>query len=441
MEFNAATERVYTEATRAITGKPGKWTMSPPILESYEVLGGKHVKRERDHNAIIGYDDTNQAFWSLEGISRIQLEDKTRLVDVHIGKRWTVLNKVNGDSAFRKTFTEKRTWRIWIIHVVSFWYLTAWNVNILYMDEDMNEDGGQLIILTIVLIIKHYGHPDFLNFIYMSTRGGVSKAQKGLHLNEDIYAGMMAFNRGGRIKHTEYYQCGRGRDLGFGSILNFTTEIGTGMEEQMLSREYYYMGTQLPLDRFLTFCYALPGFHINNIFIMLSVQLFLFSMLFIESRASSVDVCSDIIEDECVNLVPVYDWIKRYVLHLYREFMERGFARSIIRLDKHFMSLTQIYTNSILNKLSFGGARYITTGRGFATTRTPFALLYSRFAGPSLYLGTRTLVMLIFASLTMWIPHLIYFWVSLFLHWSSRPSSSTLTNSPSRTFCLTIVSS
>jgi 1,3-beta-glucan synthase len=111
----------------------------------------------------------------------------------------------------------------------------------------------------------HYGHPDFLNGVYMNTRGGVSKAQKGLHLNEDIFAGMNAFGRGGRIKHSEYYQCGKGRDLGFGTILNFQTKIGTGMGEQMLSREYYYMGTQLPVDRFLTFYYGHPGFHINNV--------------------------------------------------------------------------------------------------------------------------------------------------------------------------------
>ena len=77
----------------------------------------------------------------------------------------------------------------------------------------------------------HYGHPDFLNATFMNTRGGVSKAQKGLHLNEDIFAGMNAFGRGGRIKHSEYYQCGKGRDLGFGTILNFQTKIGTGMGE------------------------------------------------------------------------------------------------------------------------------------------------------------------------------------------------------------------
>ncbi|KAL2678354.1 hypothetical protein Neosp_009100 [[Neocosmospora] mangrovei] len=125
----------------------------------------------------------------------------------------------------------------------------------------------------------HYGHPDFLNGIFMTTRGGVSKAQKGLHLNEDIYAGMNAIMRGGRIKHCEFYQCGKGRDLGFGSILNFVTKIGTGMGEQMLSREYFYLGTKLPLDRFLSFYYAHPGFHINNMFIMASVYMFLISLL------------------------------------------------------------------------------------------------------------------------------------------------------------------
>lgn len=121
----------------------------------------------------------------------------------------------------------------------------------------------------------HYGHPDFLNASFMTTRGGVSKAQKGLHLNEDIFAGMTAISRGGRIKHSEYYQCGKGRDLGFGTILNFQTKLGTGMGEQMLSREYYYLGTQLPIDRFLTFYYGHPGFHINNILVIYSIQTFM----------------------------------------------------------------------------------------------------------------------------------------------------------------------
>ena len=63
--------------------------------------------------------------------------------------------------------------------------------------------------------------------------------------------------------------------------------------------------------------------------------------------------------------------------------------------------------------MTFGGARYIATGRGFATTRISFAILYSRFAGPSIYLGMRTLVMLLYVTLTIWTGWVTYFWVSI----------------------------
>ncbi|ORY98605.1 1,3-beta-glucan synthase component-domain-containing protein [Syncephalastrum racemosum] len=287
----------------------------------------------------------------------------------------------------------------------------------------MAKTGGRL----------HYGHPDFLNAVFMTTRGGVSKAQRGLHLNEDIYAGMNAMSRGGRIKHTEYLQCGKGRDLGFCSILNFTTKIGTGMGEQMLSREYYYLGTQLPIDRFLTFYYAHPGFHMNNIMIVLAIQLFLFCMMLIGTMASSIPRCkvgyNSELED-CFDVSPVYNWLQRCIsaifwvffiafLPLYlQELTEKGTWRSTIRLVKQFLSLSplfevfvnQTYANAVLSNLNFGGARYIATGRGFATARIPFSVLYARFANPSIYFGARSALMLVFVTLTLWMPHLLYFW-------------------------------
>ncbi|KAH9819855.1 Glycosyltransferase family 48 protein [Teratosphaeria destructans] len=287
----------------------------------------------------------------------------------------------------------------------------------------------------------HYGHPDFLNGIFMTTRGGVSKAQKGLHLNEDIYAGMTALLRGGRIKHCEYYQCGKGRDLGFGSILNFTTKIGTGMGEQMLSREYYYLGTQLPLDRFLSFYYAHPGFHVNNLFIMLSVQLFMWCLINLGALRhetitchynKNVPITDPIYPTGCANIIPVMDWIQRCIVSIFivffisfvpltiQELTERGFWRAATRLAKHFSSLSplfevfvcQIYAYSLQQDLSFGGARYIGTGRGFATARMPFGVLYSRFASPSIYLGSRCLLMLLFGTLTVWGYWLLWFWVT-----------------------------
>ena len=288
----------------------------------------------------------------------------------------------------------------------------------------------------------HYGHPDFLNGIFMTTRGGVSKAQKGLHLNEDIYAGMNAILRGGRIKHCEYYQCGKGRDLGFGTILNFTTKIGTGMGEQMLSREYYYLGTQLPLDRFLSFYYAHPGFHINNMFVMLSVQLFMWCLINLGALRHETITCrynknvpptDPLLPTGCYNISPIMGWVERCVVSIFivffisfvpltiQELLERGFWRAGTRLAKHISSLsplfevfvTQIYAFSLQQDLAFGGARYIGTGRGFATARLPFGVLYSRFAGPSIYLGARLMLMLLFGTMTVWGYWLLWFWVSL----------------------------
>ncbi|KAI3402804.2 GSL2 [Candida oxycetoniae] len=276
----------------------------------------------------------------------------------------------------------------------------------------------------------HYGHPDFLNGIFMTTRGGVSKAQKGLHLNEDIYAGMNVLLRGGRIKHCEYMQCGKGRDLGFGSILNFTTKIGAGMGEQMLSREYFYLGTQLPLDRFLSFYYAHPGFHLNNVFIIISIQLFLLvsanlAALSKESVICEYDKFRPITDPKrpagCYNLIPVIHWLQRCIFSIFivfaisfvplgvQELTERGFYKAVSRLGKQFASFSplfevfvcKIYGYSLASDISIGGARYLATGRGFATIRVPFATLYSRFASESLYYGAICGLLIFYCSVSM----------------------------------------
>lgn len=289
----------------------------------------------------------------------------------------------------------------------------------------------------------HYGHPDFLNAIFMNTRGGVSKAQKGLHLNEDVYAGMNVLSRGGRIKHCEYMQCGKGRDLGFGSILNFTTKIGAGMGEQMLSREHFYLSSKLPLDRFLSYYYAHPGFHLNNTFIVLSIKLFLIVGINIAVFVNESTICeynhnvpfTDPRKPTgCSNLIPVVTWLERSILSIFivfaiaflplfiQELMERGFLRLVTRLGKHFACLSplfeifvcRVYSESLTSDMFIGGARYIATGRGFATVRVPFAILYSRFANASLYYGINLTLMILFISMTMWKIPLIYFWMTAF---------------------------
>lgn len=44
--------------------------------QGYELVDQRFVRREKDHDQIIGYDDINQLFWYPEGIARIVLTDK-----------------------------------------------------------------------------------------------------------------------------------------------------------------------------------------------------------------------------------------------------------------------------------------------------------------------------------------------------------------------------
>ncbi|CDO93119.1 unnamed protein product [Kluyveromyces dobzhanskii CBS 2104] len=286
----------------------------------------------------------------------------------------------------------------------------------------------------------HYGHPDFINAIFITTRGGVSKAQRGLHLNEDIYVGMNVLMRGGRIKHAEYYQCGKGRDLSFDSILNFTTKIGSGMGEQLLSREHFYFGTSLPLDRFLSFYYAHPGFHLNNVFIYISLRLLLIFILNLAVIIDSSILCvydprSEQTEpwepDECLQLVPVLDWLRKstvilifvsmvsFVPLFLQQVNEKGICSAIKRLSKQMTSgailfelfSSQIASDALISDIFTGHAKYLSTTRGLSFERIPFVTLFTKFSFETLYFAGFALLILTYASIVMWDISLIYFWV------------------------------
>lgn len=286
----------------------------------------------------------------------------------------------------------------------------------------------------------HYGHPDFLNAIFMSTRGGISKAQKGLHLNEDIYAGMNAVMRGGRIKYCEYMQCGKGRDLGFVSILNFVNKIGAGMGEQLISREYFHLGSQLPIDRFLSFYFAHAGYHINNLCIMLSLELFLLLGINLGVLTKGSTICEynrnrpftdPRTPQNCLNLIPVVLWLRKCIFSIFvaciisfvplgiQELTEKGIYRGLKRLGKQIFSLSpffevfscKTYTYAMVNDMNFGGAQYIGTGRGIATKRETFVTLYSKFANVSLKFGAESLFLIACMTNYLWSFSLLYFWI------------------------------
>jgi 1,3-beta-glucan synthase len=177
-------------------------------------------------------------------------------------------------------------------------------------------------------------------------------------------------------------------------------------------------------------------------FIMLSVQMFMIVLINLGALKhetincyynSDLPITDPLLPTFCAPLTPIVNWVNRCVISIFivffisfvplavQELTERGLWRMATRLAKHFGSFSfmfevfvcQIYANAVHQNLSFGGARYIGTGRGFATARIPFGVLYSRFAGPSIYAGSRLLLMLLFSTSTVWTASLIWFWVSL----------------------------
>jgi hypothetical protein len=87
-------------------------------------------------------------------------------------------------------------------------------------------------------------------------QGGISKATKKLNVSEDIFAGMDATLRGRSIVHREYYQVGKGRDMGLVSILSFFAKLASGTAEMISSRQALRLGQRLGLCRLMGFYYG-----------------------------------------------------------------------------------------------------------------------------------------------------------------------------------------
>ena len=94
----------------------------------------------------------------------------------------------------------------------------------------------------------------------MVSQGGVSKATKGLNLSEDVFAGMDLSLRGGNVRHREYLQVGKGREMTFGGHCKFVSKLARGNAEMTLTRQSYRLGTRLSFVRMLGFYFGHIGY-------------------------------------------------------------------------------------------------------------------------------------------------------------------------------------
>lgn len=140
-------------------------------------------------------------------------------------------------------------------------------------------------VLVVRRVRFHYGHPDVFDRIFHITRGGISKASRGINLSEDIFAGSVlktsifseiillnvcltyaGFNstlRRGNVTHHEYIQVGKGRDVGLNQISLFEAKVACGNGEQTLSRDIYRLGHRFDFFRMLSFYFTTVGFYVS----------------------------------------------------------------------------------------------------------------------------------------------------------------------------------
>ncbi|CAA0822891.1 Callose synthase 5 [Striga hermonthica] len=254
---------------------------------------------------------------------------------------------------------------------------------------------GQRVLARPLKVRFHYGHPDVFDRIFHITRGGISKASRGINLSEDIFAGFNSTLRRGNITHHEYIQVGKGRDVGLNQISLFEAKVACGNGEQTLSRDIYRLGHRFDFFRMLSCYYTTTGFYVSSMLVVLTVYACLYGKLYLSlsglektivrfARAKGDDALTAVIASQSIVQLGIL-----MTLPMIMEIgLERGFrtaAGDIIIMQLQLAAV--FFTFSLGTKLHYfgrtllhGGAKYRATGRGFVVKHEKFAENYRMYS-------------------------------------------------------------
>ena len=299
----------------------------------------------------------------------------------------------------------------------------------------------------------HYGHPDLWNKLFIMTRGGVSKATRGFHISEDVFAGYNHVLRGGKVKFKEFISCGKGRDMGFDSINAFESKVSGGNGEQVMSRDVYRLGTQFDFFRLLGFYHSGPGFFINSYLVLLSVYANIW-MLTLLALTNNQELANPNDPTQVIStltgqptsiavqqLVQIGMFsIVTYAVELLLEYgLIHMLATLILQIIQgsiaFFVFRTRTTAKYFLKDVQYGGAQYVGTGRGYQLHHNSFVHVYSNYSRTHLYYAAELLLLLILLPLLGWSQYAATTWstwlVCVSLFWAPfwfNPSSFRLEN-------------
>ncbi|KAI3725778.1 hypothetical protein L1987_65571 [Smallanthus sonchifolius] len=254
---------------------------------------------------------------------------------------------------------------------------------------------GQRVLARPLKVRFHYGHPDVFDRIFHITRGGISKASKGINLSEDIFAGFNSTLRRGNITHHEYIQVGKGRDVGLNQISLFEAKVACGNGEQTLSRDIYRLGHRFDFFRMLSCYYTTTGFYVSSMLVVLTVYAYLYGRLYLSLSGleRAIMKSARIRGDTALKAVMASQSVVQLgllmALPMVMEIgLERGFRTAIGDLIIMQLQLAAVFfTFSLGTKVHYfgrtilhGGAKYRATGRGFVVRHEKFAENYRMYS-------------------------------------------------------------
>ena len=290
-------------------------------------------------------------------------------------------------------------------------------------------------LMTWPLMVRfHYGHPDVWDKAFTMTNGGVSKASRALHVAEDLFGGVNAVARGGKVIFEEFIECGKGRDMGFTSVNGFEQKISGSSGTISMSRDLYRLHKGMDALRVFSLYFSGPGFFISMMQTAWCVYLYIL--------AHAALAVADL------EIYRVYRYFKmtetQTSLSLSRE--EGGYYNSIYAIQLGFLSVLPLFLKMCVDRgvrdgfnyvvstlvqgswafniftmttkgynymraLLFGQAQYIATERGYVLMNASMVVLYGLYAKSHLYQGMELLVYLVLFHLNTQLPvSFLYSW-------------------------------
>mmetsp|Transcript_8911 Transcript_8911/g.21917 ORF Transcript_8911/g.21917 Transcript_8911/m.21917 type:complete len:2135 (-) Transcript_8911:326-6730(-) len=259
---------------------------------------------------------------------------------------------------------------------------------------------GQRVLHDPLKMRLHYGHPDLFDKVFYMTRGGVSKASKGINLSEDIFAGFNTVLRGGNIAFKEYIQCGKGRDVGLQQLYKFEGKLSCGNAMQALTRDMFRICRSVDFLQLFSFFYGGIGFYISTLLAVWGLYAFCYQRVLIAALNLSLP-------KSFIGIDTVGYWIGTMGVLLTLPIIcsigiERGVWKASWKVLYmlisggplffmfHMGTKAHYFARTILS----GGAKYRPTGRGFVADHTKFAELY-RFYAQSHFIGAVEMIVLL----------------------------------------------